>query len=500
MAVPTRLVGDLGRFLREVVRGPASDHPMAWDHTPEDVAAYCEPWLAWEHDGAVAGLAWDASIARIENHWHIAFLTRELSVCPGERSSPACLALYVGDGDWRDVRRMALRWAGVRQSQKKAPTVRRSTVARVEPGVLATTSDEAKGRLVVDTISRRPVNGQVSLEVGRGLSVEPRTTPVSDLVRGQAIERDLRFALPKDRLGVFSGRVRLELALDREVRPFHVLRLGTQAPVAVRQGQRSGQEIWTIDNGSSTFVIAPAFGPSIIAWDHGGLNQLYSPFPEPQGFGWVYPWLGGIHSTLLPLKGWEWEGYLSRKPPTAEAVETVDGCGLAWRGLRLVVRPSKKKREDIEIEIDYLTLGKADLLKYVLRLRNLRATKQVVRISSTVACRLGAEPAELSARSQDVNRTPTNWYAEIAAGHWGALANDRTGQTMLMVGTQPDVTLWDAGQAGRVLGAGDLIHLAGDEVHERVYYLVLAGSLEQAKAYRALKDYAGRRHRPNSPR
>jgi len=475
-----------------MVQSPSSAYPTeAWDDAPRDPAAYREPWLAWERDGLVAGVAWGESVETIQIGWRAGFLTGELLAPPGERSDEVSFAFYVGDGDWRDLRRQALRWSDGWNPEEETPAPRPPTLARVEPIVLATTSHQVEGRLIVDTASVRPASGQVTVTTDEAVSVEPRTVPVTGLVRGKAVERDLRFALPGEALGVFAGEVRLELPLVQAARAFHLVRLGKPGPVEVRRGARSGQEVWTIDNGANAFVVAPGFGPSVIAWRHEGPDQLYSPFPEPQGSSWLYPWLGGIHSVLLPLSGWAWESRLSREKAVAEPIEAVDTGGLAWQGLRLKVRPTKEKYKDLEVELDYLTLGDADLLKYVCRVRNLRATEQAVKLNTAVACRLGAKPTELVLHGEDIRRKPTTCCAQIAAGQWGALSNHNTGRTMLVVSQRPDVGLWDAGQHGRVLTAGGLVRLAGEQVHERVYYLVLADSLEGDRGYRVLKDYAG---------
>jgi len=476
-----------------VVQSPASIYPIfSRDDAPREATAYREPWLAREREGVVAGVAWDSLVTEIEHDWgRVGLSTAELSVPSGKRSKDICLALYVGDGDWHDARRVALRWSGAWQPDEEPPTVRPPILARIEPKVLVTTGDAIKGHLLVDTASKRPASGRVVVEIEKGVSVEPHTVPVTDLIRGKSIEQDLRFTLPKGALRVFDGQVHLTLALEEVARPFHLVRLGNQAPITVRRGERSGQEVWGIDNGSSNFVVAPAFGLSVIAWTQGGANQLCSAFPEPQGFSWLYPWFGGIHPALRIEEGHLWEGYLPGRVPLAEPVETVDKCGLTWKGVRLTARPAKKEFRDLEIETNYLTLGGADLLKYVVRLRNLRATQQVLTPKTTVACCLGAEPTQLTLRGQNVVRRPTMWGTEVGNAYWGTLTNERTGKSLLMVSTNHDVSLLDEGQHGRELTVGNLVRLAGNEVYERTYYLVLADSLARAQTYKVMKDYGG---------
>ena len=474
-----------------IVHSSLLDYPRAWEDMPRDPAAYAEPWIAWERRGAVAGIAWDRSTTRGGDHWRSSWISKELSVAPGERSEEIGFALYAGSGGWHDVREAALRWIGSWQPGEAQPIVRPPALARLEPGVLATTSDRVSGRLVVDSVSNRATSGQVSLITEAGLSADMDTLPLTDLKRGQACEHLVQFSLPKDVPGVFRGEVRLSLPLSETTRPFQVLRLGTDAPVRVVEDARSGQPVWTIDNGTSQFVVAPNFGPSLIAWMRDGENQLWSSFPTVQGFAWLYPWFGGTHPVLFPTDSWYWEGHLHRERILAQLIETEDASGIIWRGVRLSVRPQKKELVDFGVELDYTTVGQANILKYVYRLSNLRDTEQVVKTRNDVACSLGTEPTKLVLRGEGIKHGPTPWAASSQGQNWGALTNDHTGKTMLLVSRQSDVALNDTGQYGRLLGTFNEVRLAGGETRELVYYLVLADSLEGARDYLVLQDYQG---------
>jgi len=83
------------------------------------------------------------------------------------------------------------------------------------------------------------------------------------------------------------------------------------------------------------------------------------------------------------------------------------------------------------------------------------------------------------------------WGTEVGNAYWGTLTNERTGKSLLMVSTNHDVSLLDEGQHGRELTVGNLVRLAGNEVYERTYYLVLADSLARAQTYKVMKDYGG---------
>jgi RimJ/RimL family protein N-acetyltransferase len=470
-----------------LVQSVAADYPAAWQDAPLEPDAYAEPWFAWERDGLVAGVAWDKGTVKINTQFQIALDSDDIAVAPGQRSGEARFALYAGRGDWRRAREAALQWAGI-PVEDDAPTVRPSALARVEPEVLLTTADEADARLIVDTFSYRAMSGRASLCAQGGLAVEPASVPVADLSRGQPLERKVHFALPKGTLGVFRGQAHLELPLSAETRSFAVARLGTGTPVTVTEGERAGQSVWMVHNGLSTLVVAPEFGPSMIAWEQGGVNQLWSAFPKPQSLSWVYPWFGGIVVSLTPAGMNLPSGCIYRDHFAAQAVTMPDSSGLPWRGVRLGTQPSKKELQGVMIEADYLTLGGSNVLKLIYRLHNLRSTEQTVSPGIGVACRLGGEATELTLQGEGIAHGRTMWATVISGQHWGALSHERTGKTLLLMGPRPDVLLFDWWQYGRLLGAGDAVRLAGDAVRELVYYLVLADSLEQAKEYLVLQS------------
>jgi len=469
------------------VQSVAADYPAAWQDAPLEPDAYAEPWFAWERDGLVAAVAWDQATTRVNTQFWTALDGGDIAVAPGQRSGEMRFALYAGRGDWRRAREAALRWAGI-PIEGDAPAVRPPALARVEPVVLLTVADEADARLVVDTLSYRATSGRASLCTEGGLEAEPASVPVKDLLRGRPLERSVHLVLPKGTLGVYKGQARLELPLCTETRPFAIARLGTGAPVTVTEGELSGQPVWTIHNDLSKMVIAPGFGPSMIAWEQDGVNQLWSNFPQPQGLSWVYPWFGGIGILLTPAGMNLPSGCIYRDPFAAQAVDVPDSFGLPWRGVRLSAQPDKKELRGIMVEADYLTLGGSNVLKLIYRLRNLRSTEQTVSPGIDVCCSLGGEATELNLQGEGIAHGRTMWASIISGQRWGALSHERTGKTLLLMSGRSDVMLIDWWQYGRLLGTGDAVRLAGDEVRELVYYLVLADNLEQAKEYLVMRS------------
>jgi len=470
-----------------IVYATGQDLPASWADLPRDASAYAEPWYAWEVDGAVGGFAWGEGYTTLDAGWGMSATTDAMTLGPGERSAEARLALWAGRGDWRDVRRVALAWAG-RAPETGQPVARPVAMARLVPGVIATVDDEVAARLVVDTTQARVDDGTVTVE-GAGLTADPCRVAMRGLSKEAPHAQRLRLSLPARVLGTYAGCAQLSMPLFEHRAPFTVLRLGTGGAVAVWSEERAGQTVWSIDNGLSRFEVAPGYGASVIGWYLGeGANELCSHFPQPQGFSWLYPWFGGVHPEVMP-DGWDtWEGALHREVAvTAQPLE-VTAAGLAWRGVRLTVQPAEKKLQGLGIEIDYTTLGGSNVLRQVMRLRNRWGCEQVARASSRVTAALGADPKALTILGEGVCRRPTNGSTWSGKHRWAALRNDATDRTLLVASRSNDLLLWDAGQHGRALDATHTLRLAANETQEIAHYLVLADSWERAQGYQALCD------------
>ncbi len=469
-----------------MVHGGGGEYPIAWADAPRDPAGYREPWRCWERQGCVLGVGWDDSLERIWGEWWLRLGAREVLVAPGERCEVLRLGFYVAAGDWRAARRALLGWRGIAAGADPGET-RPAAMARIEPAVLATTARRKSATLRVDTASNRASDGQVSLHTAAGLTVTPAHLGLSGLHRDTPVVQPVTLALTDDRLGVYRGEAHLRLDLQEARKPFALLRLGTGTSVRVSQSTLSDQAVWVIDNGAAEFVVAPDYGPSLIAWNVGGVNQLCSTFPTPQGFSWRYPTYGGLHPLLYPAGSQVWTGYLHREQVTAEPVERRDADDLCWQGVRLAVQPTYELLKGVAVEVDLLTLGGSNVLQSIVRVRNLWDAEQRVNAGYELCCNLGGPPSELIQYGAGRAHRPTNNSSLQMNQPWGALSNQYSGRTMLLVSKKDDVVLEDTGQAGRLLGVQRELRLAADQVCELVSYVVLAESIAVAKGYLALK-------------
>jgi len=466
-----------------LVRAPASYYPN-WGDPPRDPNAYVEPWMAWDWAEWAVGIAWDEHIALIDGR-HLQ--TREMEVAPGQRSFETRIALCPKKGRWSLVRAEALRWLQ-RQPLEKPLVERQVLDARVEPQVAVTMQDQVSLDLVVDSASKRPLDVQVHLSVDEPADIVPSSVHVEGLTRDKTLRKSVQAKLNLSR-GVVGGQVRLVSAHLENSSLFHLVKLGRGGHVTIGTERRAGQELWIIDNGYARFCLCPTFGPSVVAWETAEGNILYSGFPEPRPFSWSYPWFGGIHPVLGPGDSHEWLGRLHKEAVTAMPVTAMDQCGLPWEGVRLQVQPKARGLQGLEVELDFLTVGEANVLKFIYRLRNLEDRAREFKTGGTVACALGADPCTLELHGPSIVRQPSPWGMTVSGARWGVLYNPATEQAMTLVGLQADIELRDAGQWGRLLGMSGRTRLEAKGTRERVYYLAHTRGLAQARCYAVLAEY-----------
>ncbi len=248
------------------------------------------------------------------------------------------------------------------------------------------------------------------------------------------------------------------------------------------------------ENGHSRWHLAPAYHGGVVGWYTGEspINHLYSPFPEEDGgsMGWLKPWYGGIRPLLTPSdhedKGWT--GKLHEEKFSARVCEQSDGWGLVWRGARLSADVQRPAFRGLRTEIDYLSLGRSNLLKLVYRLINRTDAYRRVSAAVFVFCQVDGrwDNGTLFGDGVQLKRTPVMGWPSV--GHWGAVSNPDSGRTLVMVAKTPQAWLGlsDWGQdGGHLLGQAHLL-LAPNGCEELAFYLALADSPDAARRYAAL--------------
>ncbi len=469
------------------IRAPMSNYPVDADEMPATSEDYAEPWIAVERDGVAGGMAWSAQTERVRHgQWALRLMTAPLSLSRGQRSPVARYALWTGGGDWRAARAALLHWAGQRARTEEVgePVARGVVQAALPSPVLATVGDSLETVVTVDSASARVMEGVLAVTGGRGLNAEPARFPVEALSRGRAVQVPLRLQVPAE-AGCYPVDLDLRLRTMAARSNASVLRLGSPGSVSITEDVRKGQPVRVIDNGRCTLVVAPEYGPSLISWTQAGEEQLHSSFPTPSGHAWAYPWYGGIQLKVFLNDDAESCGNLVHERFTVEDLYS-DVDGLPWAGVRLRGRPERKELHDLAVEMDYVTLPQSPLVKAVLRLTNLRATRQEIMIGGGADFSLGGDPARLSLVGDDVWRRPTPWGAWYAGRTWGALTDEASGASLLSVCPQRRLSLSDTGTVGRGFSLSGTVALDGHVSREVTWYFYLAPDMERALSMREL--------------
>jgi GNAT superfamily N-acetyltransferase len=471
-----------------IVHAPWNAVAQTWDDVPRDPRELAEPWLAWEHDGAVVGIAWQDGLARIVADWGIRLHTKAAELGPGERSLPLELAMWAGPGDWRTARERLAPWYGGDPTTTAA--TRDILRAHIEPSVLLTTQDIAEATLVVDSAIMRPQDVTVAITSEGHVRPEPETIALKELTRHSPQRVGIAFATP-GRMGAYQGACKLCSAFQQSGEPFHVIRAGTGAQTVITETERDGHSVWHIDNGLTVFEVAPSFGPSLIGWLQEGDNLLTSSFPEPRGYSWLYPWFGGLHMAVWTPEKDVWEGLLHTETYVTAPVQEEDVLGLTWHGVRLACEPQIEGLEDLTVETFYLTLGGSNLLRQVIRFANHRPAPRKLTFSHTLAASLRGSLEDMVLMAKGLYREPSPWSVWAGERYWGVAHNPREGLAMALVSPHPNIEASDQGRSGRTLGTMQEVHLAPEADAVYTLFVVACDTVDGAIAYAALKDYAG---------
>jgi len=470
------------------IRFHAGEYPTNWRDALREASSFDEPWMSWDFADETLAVSWGRTTTKILSFWGTQLESIPLVLPPGGRSPCLSFAFYMGARGWQRAREVLLGWAG--RHPTASPVLQKPIHAQLCPQVLLTLAPDVRAELRVVSASAVHLDGQIQLELENG-SVEPSNIKVQDLYEGRDLVRPASFHLPKE-LGVYRGKARYLFPHWEGESEFAIVRLGDESLVQISQETLEEAPVWFVDNGTSCFVIAPSFGPSVVSWDWQGMEVLWSVFPIPQGMAWEYPWFGGIHPFLMRPDS-KCRVYLSAQDVSVVPVKVSDEQSILWQGVRLRMRPPRDVYPGLAFEVDFLTVGGANLLKWVYRLRNLRRTGCTVRVGGTVAGRLGGDPLKVSLHAERISRYPTPWGTTIWRNPWGALVQEENGRALLLVSDREDVVLSDNGVHGRVLNIEEELYLEGNQQKEFTYYLISAPGLSQARAYLALSKLSSKR-------
>ncbi len=466
-----------------IVQSRRSELPAADEDISKKPETLAECWVAQSSAHGTFGVIWTPGVAENEIDWGVTLLSPELECKPQTWTPAGRQYLYAGPGDWQAVRDYARRLSGVDETSEPIPAQTRAVYSvQLAPSPLVTLDDTVQAELSIDNLRARPLSGQARLSLPEGLSADQTAFEIAAVTVDAPFKQALNLTVPAQ-AAAHEGKVSLQTQLSDVEIAVPLIRLGSRSKVEVQEGET----LWTIDNGRTRFTVAPGFSGAMTAWTEANVNHLLSPYPEQKTFGWMSPWYGGI--TPLALHGGEMPGKLGNEAFTAQAVEQVDARGIAWTGVRVSCEIKREQLVGLAVDVDYLTVGGSNLLKLVYRLRNLTTAKRGIGFGWQTYWQLDGTWEHNILRSEDIERKPTSWDSWSEAGKWGLAVNGETGRTAILVSPYPSVRLVDWGDVGGHLGFFGGMQVEPSDTAERVCYLALCASPEEAKRYIPLQDY-----------
>jgi hypothetical protein len=408
------------------------------------------------------------------------------------------LYLFSGPGDWRAVQNAWRRLTGAGPDPVTRPVAAEARAGSylelgLEPAPLVTFGPEAEARLRLTSPRKFTLAGTVDLVPPDGWTVEPDRVEYQ-VDREHPVDVPVRLAVNgAARAGAFSGELRLRSQAFERTAGFDVIRLGDpDGVVAVTAGTESGFETWEIDNGSARWTVAPGFHGGVTAWRTGesDVNHLFSPFPDAGELSWMKPIYGGIRPVLHEDGMEGWPGKLQDETFSAEPVETVDGRGLAWRGVRLEAGIRSAKHRGLQVVLDYLTLPGSNVLKCVYRISNPTPVYRPAQHGWLVFPRVDGDMGTGILHTPDYVRQRTPFTTWGIHDTWAAVENPETGRALATVHANGNRRLlaMDLGDQGAHMFVREIVSVPPDGSVERIAYLALADTAAQARAYAALAE------------
>jgi len=478
----------------------AIEFPSTHGDLPEEPEKMAEQWMAVSREGQAAGVIWGQEIVKHEAWWQwmgLSFARHTIDLQQIVMTEP--LHLYVGPGDWRDVRRFWQRLTGNPiQYIEALPETQKPHSFHLNPTPLIASGNEVQAQLCLDSARLQSLNGCLLIEPPQDWNVDQTEVAVSEVNLEKPLSVPLRFTTTHDGIGAFGGQLRLESQLRNEIEPFTILRLGDDSTsVTVTQQKQAEQPVWILKNGRHAWTIAPDFHAGIIAWNDGDVkdgesspNHLMTSFPDDGNLGWLRPWFGGIRpSFFVGDDAHIWPGRLQDEVFTTKPYEETAANGLTWQGVQLASVLTREQCQGVRIELCYLTLGASNVLKLVFRVMNESSAPRRATPGFLTFTQLDGDHAQSVLYADNVQRKRMTEMAWTRVGSWGAVVNPETQRAMVMISGCGDTLMgvMDWGKDGGHFWYDDELTVPPFESRELVGYLALTESLEQARQYEALK-------------
>jgi GNAT superfamily N-acetyltransferase len=454
----------------------------------EEAEHWPEGWAAWCYGGEwAAGFLW-GKVERVEcGSWGCRNQTSLGTLAPGEAMACEPFYVYVGEGDAAAVRRWwRLLFAPetkVEDKPRKSEAVRLSV--EPHPLVIGAKRDAC---LKLSAVGKKALKGDVALTMPAGFS--PRRIEGKGRDFGDGREFVKPFTLIRQasaREGVYQAELALDDGDHIYRRPVHVIALGS-AKGTVRVAKTKGG-LYQIANGALALTVAPGFGGCAVALEQDGVNHLRTSYPTAGPMAWWNPWHGGICPSLE-----EPRERLHKHKCRAEVCQRPGVSGAVWRGVRLTW---DRKKEDLggffRYQIEYLLAPGSRIAAVAVRCQNRAVLPTRYHAGIEVWPNTGGSHLDAvlhGALDPQASRKRTDIGGGIHGGPWVTAENPKTGRAMILIAGDDNPVCGASviGQDGYHLEAQASRRLEPGESEERIYYIVLADSATEARAYAPLSS------------
>ncbi len=465
------------------------EYPV-WNDWPKESGDMAESWIAWELEGRVLGLIWEeCSQVRLPSPALEISLGR---LAPGQEAGHAPIYLYAGPGDWRSVQGMWQRYIQKPPGKaQKASDAVESRYVKIDPTPILAAGKRAAATISVRALTNLPLSGGLGLRPPAGWRVWPADLEFNDVKVDRTFSRELVFSC-RSSPAPSAAYLRVLWTTPAEERelsfPFISLCSG-KGRVRFSRKKVKGLRLFTLDNGYLRLRVSPDFMASLVGLEEGGTNHLLSAFPEPGEFVYEKPWYGGVYPYLsgrdFPKDLFDKEKFTCRR---------VDGAGrgkLKWQGYRLHTSVRRPGCKGLDLGIEYLTLAQSNVVAIRTRIRN-RSTAHLQR-SGLLRCDLqvGGDRTK-SVLYYESDRLKVRRRVSLPlwfdAGDWAAVGNPGRKRYVAMVNASDNswIRISDRYKDGAHLGQRAAIEVPPGEGRTFLAYLVVAGSLAEARLYGSL--------------
>ena len=360
-----------------IVVDQAPGFPAWSDEEARRPESLSETWLALGGQGFVAGSMWHRATDQEIGDWDGMTLTLPELVLPAYgRAEFQPLYLYVGPGDWRDVRRA---WrALIDPSALATAQPRRVLEVTTTPSPLLVLDGKTQAHLHFDSERSRALAGQADIIAPAGWSITPPAVPFAGLKRGSPIDVALTVRRrPGQEPAAAEGGVAVHHELADEQFTVPMISLGKRGGVTLTEEDDEGRRLVHIDNGWMRLAVAPHFAGRLVSLERGGVNHLFTSYPQARNLSWMNPWHGGVSAVVQPAGGEDTfpgnPGRMYEQDWVYELVHPTRNAAIPWTGVRVACDLKQRQLRGLRLQIDYLTVGQSNVVAVAARIISLTA-------------------------------------------------------------------------------------------------------------------------------